>query len=285
MYDVLSLNNKTPSGDIHDIVRHLEGNFTDLEMKGTNDLNKTPFESDYKDWINAIRLNQYDREVQLEDVLNRVNQWHEHMKTPTSKFYVFVMCTLLTIQKKDVNSYLEAKDMLDEVKRYKNHFQRPHKPREWLGSCSGIKCLIPGLFVKAKTGSGVNEVEINKTYGHGIRPKYLKGTISGSNKRPLYGTICLDVCNGSQFDVGFVPVRTKETLVGSTYSNQRVEFILGFNASNGFTAYNVKRLETVSCENCKRKVEFVTDQNIAICKCGENVQKLKAEDVFYPTFD
>lgn len=174
--------------------------------------------------------------------------------------------------------------MLDEVKKHRNYFQKPHKPKEWLGISSGIKCLIPGLFLKPKGDCGVNEVDIDKGHDHGVRPKYLKGTISGRCKQ-FCGTICLDVCNGSQFDVNFVPVRTKEKLVGSTYANQRVEFILGFNASSGLTAYNVKRLETLPCEKCPRKVEFVTDQNFATCKCGENVQKLKAEDVFYPTFD
>lgn len=71
-FDVLSLNNKTPSEDIHYIVRNLEGNFMDLEIKGVNDLKKSSFEFDFKDWINAIRLNQYDRDIQLEDVLRRV---------------------------------------------------------------------------------------------------------------------------------------------------------------------------------------------------------------------
>jgi hypothetical protein len=195
------------------------------------------------------------------------------------------MCALLTIQKKDTSRHIEAKAMRDEVKKYKNHFLKPHKPREWLGLWSGIKCLIPGSFLKPIDDTGFHEVEINKDHNHGVRPKYLKGTIRGNNKRPMCGTICLDVCNGSQFDVDFVPLRTKEKLVGSAYSNQRVEFILGFNVSHGFTAYNVKRLETVPCENCQRNVEFVTDQNIAICKCGENVQKVKAVDVFYPKYD
>lgn len=34
-YDILSLNNKTPTEEIREIVRHLENNFKDLEIKGS----------------------------------------------------------------------------------------------------------------------------------------------------------------------------------------------------------------------------------------------------------
>lgn len=147
----------------------------------------------------------------------------------------------------------------------------------------GFKCLIPGLFLKSKPDSGIDEVEIEKTLD--VAPLYLKGTISGSNKRPHFGTIAIDVCNGSQFDVFFIPVRTREKLVGSIYSNQRVEFILGFTVSHGLVAYDVKKLETIPCKNCPRRVEFVTNQHIAECKCGCMVQKLRADDKLFPNFN
>lgn len=41
----------------------------------------------------------------------------------------------------------------------------------------------------------------------------------------------------------------------------------------------------VPCENCPRRVEFVTNQLIAECKCGHKVPKLKADDKFFPDFN
>lgn len=55
-YDILSLNNKTPKEEIREIVGHLENNFKDLEIKGSFEMKKGHIESDFKDWINAIRL-------------------------------------------------------------------------------------------------------------------------------------------------------------------------------------------------------------------------------------
>ena len=239
-------------------------------------------ESDYKDWINAIRLNQYDKTVRLGEAYKRLFQWHEVLHTPISKFYVFVVCATMTILDKDLNHFIETKEMLEEVKKYKSHFQRPNRPREWLGVCPGFKCLIPSFFLRPKLDSGVDEVDIS--HPNAIKPKYLKGTILGANKRPLCGTISLSVCNGSQFEVFFAPVRTQEKLVGSMYANQRVEFILAFNVSHGFMAYNVKRIETIPCGQCSRKVEFVTDQYTAECRCGYLVQKLEEKDIFLPDF-
>lgn len=282
-YDILSLNNKASREEIREIVRHLEDNFKDLEKKGSFEMKKGHIESDFKDWINAIRLRQYDKDVRLEGVLKRVRQWQENVHTPLSTFYVFVLCASIAIVNNDTSRFIDAKDMLQEVKTYKSHFLKPYKPREWLGVHSGFKCLIPGLFLKSKSDTGFDEVEIENTLG--VAPLFFKGTISGSNKRPHCGTIAIDVCNGSQFDVFFIPVRTREKLVGSTNSNRRVEFILGFTVSHGFVAYNVKTLEIVPCENCPRRVEFVTNQLIAECKCGHKVPKLKADDKFFPNFN
>lgn len=188
----------------------------------------------------------------------------------------------MAIVNKDKNHSVEAKKMLEEVKNLRSHFSKPYKPREWLGNHMGVKCLISNSFLNSKSNTGVDEIEIDNDLD--VLPKFLKGTISGRNPRPQCGTISIDVCDHMQFDVFFVPVRTKEKLVGSLYLNQRVEFIMGFTVSHGFIAYNVKRLETVKCDKCPRRVEFVTNQKIAECKCGSNVQKLKADDYFYPSF-
>lgn len=243
-------------------------------------------ESDFKDWINAVRLKQYKKEIRLEDVLVRLHQWQELVNTPISKFYVFILCASLTILNKDKNRFFQAKETLDEVKKYKNHVVKPYKPREWLGKTTGrsfgVKCLIPGSFLKPKPDSSVDEVDI--VNDNDIKPTFLKGTILGPNKHSQYGSISLSVCNGAQFDVFFNPVRTKEKLVGPTYSNKRVEFILGFTVSHGFMAYNVRILKTLTCEKCNRNIEFVTFQYIAECLCGNTVQKLKADDKFFPAF-
>lgn len=281
-YDILSLDNKTPCKDIREIVTHLEENFKDLEKKGSAEMKTWQIESDFRDWLNAIRLRQYDENIQLEIVFNRLRKWNEHVQTPMSIFYRFVLCATMAIVNKDKNHSVEAKKMLEEVKNLRSHFSKPYKPREWLGNHMGVKCLISNSFLNSKSNTGVDEIEIDNDLD--VLPKFLKGTISGRNPRPQCGTISIDVCDHMQFDVFFVPVRTKEKLVGSLYLNQRVEFIMGFTVSHGFIAYNVKRLETVKCDKCPRRVEFVTNQKIAECKCGSNVQKLKADDYFYPSF-
>lgn len=280
--DILSLNNETPSVDIEEIVHNLEENFKHLEKKENKKCSTGLIESDFKDWIDAIRLNQYEKENRLETVLQKLNRWHEHVHTPISKFYVFISCASLSILNNDRNYFIQAKDMLEEVKTYKSHFVKPYKPREWFGVSAGVKCLIPGLFLKPKSDSGIDEVDI--IYDSNIKPRFFKGTISGNNKRPLMGTISLNVCKGSQFDVVFVPTRTKEKLMGSMYQNTRVEFILGFTVTHGFMAYNVKRLTTLQCERCKRNVEFVTNQCTAECTCGISVKNPKAKEKYHLAF-
>lgn len=271
-YDILSLNNRTPCKDIREIVIHLEENFKDLEKRERAEIRSWQIESDFRDWLNAIRLKQYDEKIRLESVLKRLRQWNEHVQTPMSIFYKFVLYATMAIMNKDKNYSVEAKKMIEEVKNLKSHFSKPYKPREWLGNHSGVKCLIPNSFINSKPNTGVDEIEVVDDLD--VLPKFLKGTISGRNTRPHCGTIFIDVCDHMQFDVFFVPVRTKEKLVGPTYSNQRVEFIMGFTVSHGFIAYNVKRLKTVKCDKCRRTVEFVTNQNIEECKCGSKVQKL-----------
>lgn len=39
----------------------------DLEIKGSFEMKKGHIESDFKDWINAIRLRQYNKDIQPED--------------------------------------------------------------------------------------------------------------------------------------------------------------------------------------------------------------------------
>lgn len=280
--DILSLNNETPSADIEEIVHNLEENFKHLEKKENKKCTTGLIESDFKDWIDAIRLNQYEKENRLETVLQKLNRWHEHVHTPISKFYVFISCASLSILNNDRNYFIQAKDMLEEVKTYKSHFLKPYKPREWFGESAGVKCLIPGLFLKPKLDSGIDEVDI--IYDSNIKPRFFKGTISGNNKRPQMGTISLNVCKDSQFDVVFVPTRTKEKLMGSIYQNTRVEFILGFTVTHGFMAYNVKRLTTLQCERCKRNVEFVTNQCTAECTCGISVKNPKAKEKYHLAF-
>lgn len=284
-FDILSLNNEISSDEIVQIVKNLEENFNDLAKMRNVNLTMGSIESDFKDWINAVRLKKYKKEIRLEDVLGRLHQWQELVHTPISKFYVFILCASLTILNKDKNRFFQAKETLDEVKKYKNHVVKPYKPREWLGittsGCFGVKCLIPGSFLKPKPDSSVDEVDI---VNYDIKPKFLKGTILGPNKHSQHGSISLSVCNGAQFEVFFNPVRTKEKLVGPTYSNKRVEFVLGFTVSHGFMAYNVRILKTLPCEKCKRNLEFVTFQYIAECMCGNTVQKLKADDRFFPSF-
>lgn len=285
-FDILSLNNEISSDEIDQIVKNLEENFNDLPKLRNGTSMMGSIESDFKDWTNAVRLKQYKKEIRLEDVLVRLHQWQELVNTPISKFYVFILCASLTILNKDKNRFFQVKETLDEVKKTKNHVVKPYKPREWLGITTsrsfGVKCLIPGSFLKPKPDSSVDEVDV--VNNNDIKPKFLKGTILGPNKHSQYGSISLSVCNGAQFDVFFNPVRTKEKLVGPTYSNKRVEFILGFTVSHGFMAYNVRILKTLTCEKCNRNIEFVTFQYTAECTCGNTVQKLKEDDKFFPTF-
>jgi hypothetical protein len=107
-----------------------------------------------------------------------------------------------------------------------------------------------------------------------MKPRLLKGTIkgpSGPSIKPQTGFIALDVCNGShQLDVFFVPIRTRDKLVGKSYVGRRVEFILAFNIDDGFEAFNVRQLQKVQCV-CHRSVEFTSEDSKIKCQCGELV--------------
>lgn len=85
------------------------------------------------------------------------------------------------------------------------------------------------------------------------------------------------MCNGSQFDVFLNLFKCKQKFVGSVYSTD--ELSLSWDSvSLGFVVYKVKKLETIQCKNCPRRVEFAKNQHVAERKCGYRVQQLNADD-------
>ncbi|XP_062591110.1 uncharacterized protein LOC134252638 [Saccostrea cucullata] len=270
VFDILSLNKKADTTDVRSIVRLLEENFRDVGHKGL--LAKGLFESDYKDWINAIRLTQNDIPYSLNSVMNTVKDWCTHLNTPTSKFYLFILHMLKLMSDQHPHDLYAARELREELRKFTKHYSNPRSPREYLGRGKDIKCLIPARFMKRIPETNFKEVTICK--GVAMTPRLLKGTIKGQNTKPQTGFIALEVCNDlNQLDIFFVPIRTREKLVGKSYEGRRVEFILSFNINDGYEAFNVKLLQSLACPECKRSIEFTSDDNKMKCQCGKEIRK------------
>lgn len=191
-------------------------------------MKKGHIESDFKDWINAIRLRQYNKDIQPEDF------WEDYvngmkmctLRYPTFTFSISVIHLLITFVDNDTNPFIDAKETVTWVKTYKSSFLKPYKPREWLGINSGFKCLIPGLFFKSKSESGFDKVEIEKKtlmYLH-----YFWKVNFQKQLTPWLRNYCLRRVQWFPIRcvLKFVQVQTKVCWL--RLFNRRVEFILGF---------------------------------------------------------
>lgn len=271
VFDILGLNEIADKQDIRYTIRLLEQNFSDVEQEGLSA--KGAFESDFKDWINAIRLSQSDIPCSLKSVLNVVQNWCRLLNTPTSKYYLFILRILFLMSpNQNPKDYYSVMELREELKKFTKHYANARRPMEYLGKGTDFKCLIPAKFMKRAHENNFKEVTISE--GVAMRPRLLKGTIKGTNTKPQTGFIAIDVSGGLyQLDIFFVPIRTRDKLVGKSYAGRRVEFILAFNVNDGFEAFNVKLLESSTCKTCQKSIEFTSDDYKLQCQCGTEIMK------------
>jgi len=227
------------------------------------------------EWLYAIRHDRYPHDEEVEYVLQRVEMWHDMLKSPMSRFYMFVLKSLLGLGTNGSpgNQELlkEALVLKDDIVKQSKVFRKPKYPREWLGLPSkGIRRLLPGLSFFGKPSQKCNEVYCEKR----------KGTIIRPNTKPLCGYISLDLQSKSdcQVNVFFVPARANrgKGMVGLKYKEERVEFVIGFSLKHGFEAFSVNPLRKIECLDCEIEIEAFSNCSKVRCpKCKRNVEVSK----------
>ncbi|KAK3087536.1 hypothetical protein FSP39_007245 [Pinctada imbricata] len=268
-----ALENINKPQDIAEIVRICEMNFQDTRTRGLQQ-SRRALDLEYKDWINAVRHDLFKTPYFVEDVIQQVRYWNDTLQSPNSKFYHFIMLSILGFGLNGTpndDMLREARGLQEQLKKLSKHLVKPRKPREWLGRGPGLKdILLQGRKVHRNDEDGS---AAQRDGGH-CHMTVLKGTICRPNIQRQTGYIQLDLGDKNRFPVKvfFVPVRQNPPLVGRQYAGQRVEFVMAFTNADGYEAYNVMQLEKYGCE-CGLKVEIQSDEYIGTCKCGRKVAK------------
>ncbi|XP_064608099.1 uncharacterized protein LOC135472503 [Liolophura sinensis] len=269
-----------PQEDVTEIVKMYEANFTEIKESG-HISNRNALDTDYREWIVAIRCDKLQHAYDLGDVQTQVYAWRKSLKTPLSLYYVFVVTSLLGLET-DRGSAKEfhlrkADELKENLKRESRYTRDSRYPREWLGVGRGIKRLVP---------SGCSQQGHVDRYCHKRSVKgsvesilaVCKGTICHPNK-PLSGHIAMDLGNTPvQVKVFFVPKVCN--LEGARNENQRVEFHLAFTMDKGYEAFNVQLLEKVQCPSCRTAVEIKSDERHASCSVCQQTVFPKESDPF-----
>lgn len=254
--------------DVEFIVQELEKNFKDYENKGPETLpTKTAMDLDYREWLFAIRHNLFKENYAVDRVLQQVQLWHDTLHTPYSLFYLFVLKSVHGMgnssSQGDAALLQDAQKTKEEMLKRSKYLTKPRYPREWLGkSENNIRQLVPGLrFFGQMEGRDIIDFE---------KLEIKKGTICAPNDKPAGGYIDLDLGpdNAVPIKVFFVPARSEGNLKGPSYTNTRVEFVIGFSVSHGYEAFNVKPIELQKCPKCKKNVEKRTcDMKVKCPRC------------------
>lgn len=254
----------TSSSDIEFIVKNYEANFKDIHDNGIESPRKA-IDLDYREWLFAIRHKHLRITYTLEDVLKQVRLWHEKVQTPSSRFYLFILCSLLGFRG-NTALLIEAQQHKDDLLKQSKYVTKPKYPREMLGSGSGICCLTPGTRF-----FGLIEGREIKGNFNSDSVKVMIGTICGPNDKPAAGYIRLDLGQDHLIGVNvfFVPVRSD--MKGPAYADMRVEFYVGFSIAHGYEAYNVRQLKKMRCRKCGMYLE-VRSKSHTKCKCGEGIK-------------
>ncbi|XP_052285564.1 uncharacterized protein LOC127881600 [Dreissena polymorpha] len=259
--------------DIEEVIALYEANFSDIERNGNLDgREKKELEIDFKEWIYAIRQEVFPSDYTLENVLTHLNIWYQHIRSPLSVYYVFIVYSLLGFGTDrtpgKTECLIEALEIRETLKKMSHLIIRPKYPREWLG----------------ETGEGIKRLKFNERYvgicaeDRDFPPTsrldlaVCKGTITRPNTNNVNGIISLDLkVRTKDIDVYFIPKKAK--LEGSRFAGQRVEFHLAFTINHGYEAYNVKLLKRHACPGCSRNIEFTSADVVITCKCGKDVYK------------
>lgn len=262
--------------DICTIINLYENNFRDYESGHIPETKRT-IDIEYKEWLYAIRHELFDKQYSLERVLKHVESWYDILHSPHSRFYLFVLKSILGIGegKSSGNNKLliESCELKEEVFKFSRKVIKPKYPREWLGRHkNGIRRLYPGLRF-------FGQIDNRDFQFDGL--EICKGTICPPNNKATVGYIdlYLERENRVSIKVFFVPARTEENLRGSVNKNVRVEFVIGFSMLHGYEAFNVKRLKTITCKACQIEVEILSNEIKAPCQnCSHFVSRKKVGD-------
>ncbi|XP_046372210.2 uncharacterized protein LOC124146127 [Haliotis rufescens] len=256
-----------PEADIIEFINLYEENFKDASVMG--DFSKRQLESDFKEWLVAIRHPHFPSTYSEQDVLSKIRYWYETLHSPTSTFYLFVVLSLVGFGsaecKGNSESLVQAQMLKDDMDKFIKSVSKPRYPQEWLGkNNSGIKRLIP----RSRLSAQIEGRNIQST-PHSLL--VCKGTIAHPNSNRLSGYIDLDLGQNSvPVKVFFIPIRAG--LVGTRFAGQRVQFYLAF-SFHGNEAYNVQELTKHQCLVCLKKTEIQMDKETVQCSCGAVVEK------------
>lgn len=269
------LENVQSSCDIHTIVESYEKNFEVYESEEGLPVPKRTADMEYKEWMYAIRHNFFHTNYAIDCVLKRVESWFETLKTPHSRFYLFVLKSMIGFgadgRDGNVQLLLESQRLREEVIKYSKQVTRPKYPREWLGQpCDDIRWLCPGLRF-------FGQIENRKIAEHDLEIR--RGTIRPPNDKPSGGFIDLYLGprNRTQVKVFFVPARADGHLSRSLNKDARVEFVIGFSMFHGYEAFNVKELGTITCTSCNIEVEIRSNERKVKCpRCSKLLSRERA---------
>ena len=253
---------------ISEIVCLYEKNFNDIENYGLiGKPSKKVLDLDYREWIFAIRHDLFHKDYEVETVLLFVQQWYDQLRSPLSKFYLFVLKSLLGFGTKTVKGkttcLLDAKALKEELSKASKIVVRSNYPREWLGRNEpGIKRLLPGNRFNTRIGEE----------NHPLRHRFMicRGTIKHPNNKNLSGAIYFDLGIES-VHVFFIPKVAE--LNGTRFAGRRVEFNIAFSFENGYDAYNVRLIKSYGCSNCSCRIEITSDKESLQCDCGTSVYR------------
>lgn len=262
--------------DICAIVDMYEQDFRDYE-NGYIPAAKRTMDIAYKEWLYAIRHHLFDKNYSVEKVLKYVENWHEILHSPHSRFYLFVLKSILGFGEGTSGGntvlLIESCELKEEVLKFSRKVIKPKYPREWLGrKKNGIRRLYPGLRFFGQIEN--REIKFDDL-------DLCRGSICPPNDKATVGYIdlYLNAENHISIKVFFVPARAEDNLRGSVNKNLRVEFVIGFSMLHGYEAFNVKRLKTITCKDCEIEVEILSNENKARCpNCSKFVSRKKVGD-------
>ena len=270
-----NIQNVDDKDDVNAIVHLLEEIFDRTERYGfTSSYGKHELERDFRDWIYAIRHEKFQQDYAVEKVLSTLQLWQDKTNSPLSRYYIFIMKSMLGFGSEDepgkTECLVEAETEKEELMKMKRLIIRPKYPREWLGKHgNGIRRLLSG---KRYIGNASLSCDSESPSFHTL-PFVLelcKGTILSPNTNRIGSYIAYDL-GVTTAKVFFLPKYAN--LEGSRYVGHRVEFNLAFSIEHGYEAYNVVLLKYYGCPNCSARLEFTSGMTVAYCKCCAPVYK------------
>ena len=270
-----NIQNVEDKDDVSKIVHLIEEIFERTEKYGfTNSYGKHELERDFRDWIYAIRHEKFQEEYAVERVLSTLQLWQDKTNSPLSRYYIFIMKSLLGFGYEEESGktecLVEAETAKEDLKKMKRLIIRPKYPREWLGRHGkSIRRLLSG---KRYVGNASLSCDSEAPSFHTL-PSVLavcKGTILAPNTNRIGSYIAYDL-GVTTVKVFFLPKHAN--LEGSRYVGHRVEFNLAFSIEHGYEAFHVALLKYYGCPNCSARLEFTSEMSVAYCKCCTPVYK------------